>query len=175
MDQSCDKNRADDQLTDFDCADYENRAESGLIGKLSVRDSLVRTYDPATGKLVSEQSVDPPLIHGLNRNNQETNLKWIRFYDNGWFDSNISKGVWTLRLAAGKVTGVLSVQFLNDTCLSSLDFCDPSAIGSWRKTQDGSFMAYELEQVGEGKKLLLGQWSDGETKTFEAVVLEHEL
>ncbi len=174
MDQSCDSSRADDQLTDFDCPDYEQRAESGLIGKLKVKGFLQRIYNPTTGKLQLEQTPNLPLIHGLDDNGQEKTLEWIRFYDNGWFDSNISKGVWLLRKAGGLTTGKISIQFLNAACLSAPDFCDPSAVASWRHSQDGGIMAYELDEVGEGKKLLLGRWSNSEERTFEAVVLEHE-
>ncbi len=174
LSQGCDEQQAKDQLVDFDCVDFHDRAQTGLLGKMVVDGSLRRTYDPVTGEVVSEQSLDPAFIHGLDSSGQDKNLSRITFYDNGWFDSNISRGVWFLRRSSGLVTGAISIRFLSDACLEAPDFCDPNTVTSWRKTQEGAPMAYEVTQVGEGSKLLLVQWTSDQAPTFDAVVLKHQ-
>jgi len=103
-----------------------------------------------------EESTAPSAkIEGVGEDGKTKALKEITFYDDGWFDSNISRGVWSLRLSGGEPNGLVSIFFLSDACLSDWKNCETDAPLSWRRDAEGGVMFYEYLMAPEGSRYVL--------------------
>ncbi len=165
MEQACEEDYAAAQLEALDPAQLARLAETGLFGKFRVTASVRWTYRRSSGALETDEPLDEPLVQGLD---------WIVFEPTGWFRSNISDGVWQVRLSDGEPTASVVVAFLNDDCLADRFGCDTTDPFNYRLDGDGMPMVYTWQEAPQGSDMYLGTWSepDDETLVFEGIRLE---
>ncbi|MCD6500040.1 MAG: hypothetical protein J7M25_17245 [Deltaproteobacteria bacterium] len=180
LDETCDSDRASDQLVTFDCPFYEGLMATGLLGSFRVTGFVEQVYDGTTDQMLSEDALSAPIILGPNASLEEVPLKTIDFFSDGWFDSNISQGTWEVAIDGTWANGAVSIRFLNESCLTAAT-CDESDPTSWRKTFEGDFMAYKLNLAPKAGRVLLGSWSNADRNgdgvddaILDAVVLKHQ-
>jgi len=180
LDQACHREVADDLIEAFDCEEWILLHRSGLPGKWAVESWTMRVDLRSDGVINEEESLPAPLIEGQSEAGNVTPLEKMTFYNDGWFDSNVSRGVWSLRLSRGKPTGRVSLYFLSDACLSNLNNCDTSKPTSWRKDAQNKIMFYEYLMVPESSRYILSNEPDEldydedgiNDRVFNSLVLE---
>lgn len=158
LDQACHSSHGKELLRSFDCEGTALRYSAGLVGKYSVTGFVQEVDLGVDGTVDEDNSLETAFIRGPKRGTvDDTDLSRITFFDDGWFTSNISSGIWELRLQAGHPTGAISISFLNDGCLEALDICDTGRPTSWRRGPDGP-MFYELIALPAASTIQLGRW-----------------
>lgn len=180
LDRSCHKAAAEDILKTFDCPFWVQLHRSGLPGRWAVANWMTRVDLRSDGVVDEESTAPSPEIEGVGEDGNTKVLKEITFYDDGWFDSNISRGVWSLRLSGGEPNGLVSIYFLSDACLSDWRSCDTDKPLSWRKDSDGGIMFYEYLMAPEGSRYVLSRQAvsedfDGDgtpDRLLDSIVLE---
>ncbi len=157
LDQSCHADAAEDLMEAFDCGKWIFLHMSGLPGKWNVKEWTTRVDLGRDGLINEEETLSDPLIEATGENGEVQPLKSITFFNDGWFASNISRGVWSLRTSRGKPTGKIAVHFLNDTCLENWRTCDTTRPTNWRRDSRNGIMFYEFIMMPQGSRYVLSE------------------